>query len=102
MHSPAVENVIAAVRRVHGSDRVRYYGSDPSEEHGVCFKIAGIAASISVHTQGGDLADGLYDVQVEGEPPGEYVYVSVMSLSDLMTLIEQLRLPTAEWPLNAA
>lgn len=75
---------------MYGPDKVRPYGTDPSEEHGTGFTIAGIPATFSVHTQEGRLPPGMYDVQIESMPPGDYVWSEVVSLPRFLELIEAM------------
>lgn len=95
MHSAQIENLLTFVRKQYGS--FQYYGSTPMEEHGTCFKVPGILATFSVHTQDGALAE-TYDVQVEGIPPGSYVYACEVSLPDLMVLISKYEQHEEKWP----
>jgi hypothetical protein len=96
MRSGSIQNVIDAVEALHGP--VTLYGSDPSEEHGTCFKIAGVPATFSVITQDGRLPTGQYDVQIEGVPPGDYLYTSIVSLESLLNLITRVKGPENQWP----
>jgi hypothetical protein len=98
VQSPEIEKLIVAVEAVHGP--VTLYGSDPSEEHGTCFRIPGAPATLSAHTQDGRLPSGRYDIQIESVPPGEYIHTSVVSLEELLTLIDRLRGPRVHWPGN--
>ena len=97
MRSHEIQKLIDTVETVHGP--VTLYGSDPSEEHGACFTIAGIRASFSVHTQEGKLRSGQYDIQIEGVPPGDYIYTSVVSLDTFLELVVRVRGPENQWPL---
>jgi hypothetical protein len=96
MRSHEIQKVIDAVEAAHGS--VALYGSDRSEEHGTCFTITGVPATFSVHTQEGTLAPGHYNIQIEGRPPGDYVYISVVSLDAFLELVDRVRGPEAQWP----
>ena len=49
MRSPGIQRLIDAVEAAYGS--VALYGSDPAEEHGTCFTLAGVPATFSVHTR---------------------------------------------------
>lgn len=95
MHSPQIKKLLSAVSNKYGG--FEYYGSSSSEEHGTCFKLKGILATFSVHTQDGALSE-TYDVQVEGIPPGDYVYTCVVPLSELMELISKYEQTTTQWP----
>ena len=96
MRNRGVQKLIDAVEAVHGP--VALYGSDPSEEHGTCFKIAGVCATFSVHTREGNFPSDQYDVQIEGVPPGNYVYTSVVSLNTFLKMLERMRGPEDQWP----
>lgn len=96
MRSPKVQKVISEVEARYGA--ISLYGSDPSEEHGTGFKLTGIPATFSVHTQEGTLPEDLYDVQIEGAPPGNYIYADVVSLNTLLECIERMRGPEENWP----
>lgn len=95
VRSNEIQKLIASVEAEHGP--VTLYGSDPSEEHGTCFTIAGVPATFSVHTQEGKLPPGQYDVQIEGIPPGGYVYTAVVSLEFFLGLVSRVRGPHDEW-----
>ena len=96
MRSPEIQTLIDEVENRYGT--VTLYGSDPSENHGMCFIIGGVPATFSVHTQDGKLRSGDYDIQIEGSPPGEYIFSSVVSLATFLELIERVRGPEEQWP----
>jgi hypothetical protein len=96
MRGPEIQRLIDAVEALHGL--VALYGSEPTEEHGTCFKIAGAPATFSVHTREGELPPGQYDIQIEGVPPGEYVYTSVVSLETFLKLVARMKGPEVQWP----
>ena len=98
MRSAEIQRLIDAVEGLHGP--VTLYGSDASEEHGTCFRIPGAPATLSAHTQEGHLSPGLYDCQIEGYPPPSYIYTCVVSLDALLRLIERMRGPEDEWPVD--
>lgn len=95
MHSPEIDSLIKAVSERF--DGFEYYGSSAQELHGVAFKLMGIPASFSVHTENGSLKD-CYEVQVEGVPPGDYAYTDEVSLHDFLELISRYRQSPDEWP----
>jgi hypothetical protein len=96
MRSDEIQKLIDAVQAAHGV--VSLYGSDPSEEHGTCFRLMDIPATFSVHTQEGTLPSGHYDIQIEGMPPGDYIYTSVVSLDAFLKLIMRVLAPQEKWP----
>ncbi len=97
MRSRQIQKLIDAVETAHGS--VTLYGSDPSEEHGTCFKIAGVPVTFSVHTQEGRLPSGEYDIQIEGVPAGDYIYTSIVTLDTFLELVARVRGPVDGYPL---
>src|SRR5262245_44852130 len=99
--SKSIARVLSDVRAIYGHERVRLYGCDGTEEYGTCFVVSGIPATFSVHTRDGALEDGRYDVQIEGVPPGEYLYTAVVDLRTLLSFIVRMAGPEDEWPNNA-
>ena len=95
MHSPEIQKLINSVSEKYGN--IEYYGSPSSEEHGVCFKVLEIEATFSVSTMDGTLKDS-YDIQIEGVPPGEYLYTSEVSLQKFIELVSKFNIPESEWP----
>ena len=53
MHSPQIEKLMDAVKNEF--EEFEYYCSSLSKEHDTCFKVKGIMATFSVHTQDGTL-----------------------------------------------
>lgn len=68
------------------------------EEHGTYFKLTGIPATFSVYTREGTLPAGYFDIQIEGVPPGDYLYTDVVSGATLLELVNRLRGPESQWP----
>ena len=99
MRSAEIQRVIDAVETAYGP--LPLYGSDASEEDGICFQVPGAAATVSVTTRNGRLPTDQYDIQIESRPPGDYIYTSVVSMDRLLTLIERLRGPEDDWPAMA-
>jgi hypothetical protein len=98
MSSPAIERLLFEVRQRYGASALSPYGSSSEEVHGTCFIIAGIPATFSVHTQDGELPEGYYDIQIEGIPPGEYVYTEVVTLETFLELVARVSGPETQWP----
>ena len=96
MRNLEVQKLVDAIETVHGP--ITLYGSDANEEHGTCFKVSGVDATFSVHTQGGSLPSDQYDIQIESVPPGDYVFTSVVSLEEFLTLVAMMEGPQAHWP----
>lgn len=95
MRSKKIQKLIEIVSKAYGN--VELYGSTVEEEHGTCFKLAGIPAIFSLHTQDGEL-ESSYDVQIEGIPAGNYVYTTEVSLEGLMDLLKKYELHESQWP----
>ena len=95
MHSPQIQKLINSVSEKFGN--IEYYGSSPNEEHGVCFTVQEIEATFSVSTIDGTLKDS-YDIQIEGVPPGEYLYTGEVSLQKFIELVSKFTKPESEWP----
>jgi hypothetical protein len=93
MRSQEIQKLIDEVQASYGV--VTLYSSG---EHGTFFKVMDIPATFSVHTQDGTLPSGQYDIQIEGIPPGDYVYPSVVSLDAFLKLIMKFRGPQSNWP----
>jgi hypothetical protein len=96
MRSAVIQKLIDAVEAAYGP--VTPYGSNPSEEHGTCFKIAGTPATFSVLTLEGTLPPGQFDIQIEGVPPGDYIYTAVVSLDEFLELVSRFGHSKDEWP----
>ncbi len=96
MSSPEIQRLVDAVEEAHG--QVELYGSSPSEEHGTCFKIARVPATFSVITLEGTLPSGTYDIQIEGSPPGDYLFTAQVSLEGFLKLVAQMCRSEDEWP----
>lgn len=100
MRSLEIQKLIRRVEPLYGP--ISLYGSSPEEEHGTCFTIKGIPATFSVHTQDGTLPPGQYDVQIEGIPPGDYVYPEILFADSFLRIIQKFNGPEDEWPLSCA
>jgi hypothetical protein len=98
MTSSAIETVLSRFRATYGADAIALYGALPDEEHGTCFTVHGIPATFSVHTQDGGLHDGRYDVQIESQPPGDYVFTAIVALDRLLELATLVSGPRDLWP----
>ncbi len=82
------------------SNMIKPYGTSPDEINGTGFVITGVPATFSVHTQDGHLPPDQYDVQIESNPPGEYVYTNVVNLEAFIDLAEKICGPKEGWPIN--
>ena len=95
MHSPQIRKLIDSVENEFGA--IEYYGSSEKEEHSVCFKLSGISATFSILTLDGKLMDS-YDIQIEGIPVGDYLYVNEVTHSEFMNLVQKFKGPESKWP----
>ena len=101
MQSPSLRQLSERVEQLFGATSVVSTGSsDNAPEHLTCIRILGIPATFSVHTQDGMLPSGQYDVQIEGVPPGDYVYTDIVSLNEFMRLVAQFAGPIDTWPVQ--
>ena len=96
MRSPEIQKLVDTVEAAFGV--IELYGSSLLEEHGTAFTIEGIPATFSVITLEDALPSGRYDIQIEGSPPGDYLYAAEVSLSDFIKLVSQMQRPEVEWP----
>ncbi|MGB3556698.1 MAG: hypothetical protein WBA25_18885 [Jannaschia sp.] len=97
MHSDAIRVVIDAVEPKFGP--IRYFAKSEDEEHGICFLVRGIPATFSVITLEGTLPPGIYSVQIEGQPPGDHIYIrDRCGLDELVELMARYRVPIDLWP----
>jgi hypothetical protein len=97
MRSSEIQRLISAVEQIHGP--ITLYGSNELEEHGTCFTLKEIPATFSVLTLEGTLAHNQFDVQIEGQPPGDYVYyLELCSLDRFLQNVALFKLPTKNWP----
>src|SRR5688572_28621149 len=98
MHSARIAALLSAVRSKFGEQALSYHGGSWTEVDGVGFTVVGVPATFSVHTHDGTLPDGQYDLQIEGVPPGDYIFADVVSLDALLALVERMSKPPSEWP----
>jgi hypothetical protein len=96
MQHPLVSTLIARLERAHGKSYVPY-GTSDDEAEGTGFRITGIEVTFSVMCTE-DVPAGLYDIQIESSPPGDYLFMDVVTLEAFMTLIEKYRGPRETWP----
>ena len=98
MHGVAIDALLSAVREKYGAASVTYYGSGPDERDGVGFRIEGIPATFSALEVVAAESGPLYDVQVEGVPPGNYLFMAVVGTAEFLELIDRFRAPEHDWP----
>lgn len=73
------------------------YGTNDEEANGTGFIIQDIEAIFSVVILEETMA-GYFDVQIESNPPGDYVYNVEIDAPGFINLIEHYRKPTDQWP----
>lgn len=96
MLSAQMQRLVDAVESRFG--RVRAYGGDADDGHATSFRLEGAPARFSIHTQEGALPEGHYDVQIEGVPPGEYLYTDIVTLESFLELVRRVHGPEEQWP----
>jgi hypothetical protein len=96
--SEAIKLLLAEIRSRYGDRSLSFYGTSEDEHDGTCFRITGIPMTFSVHTRAGTLPEGHYDVQIEGTPPGDYLYTNVVNLDTFIKLVSAYAGPQHEWP----
>lgn len=98
MGHPKIVELIAKLKRVFGESYVPY-GTSDEEERGTGFRIAGIEATFSALCLE-ETPKGMYDIQIESYPPGDYIYNDIIDLDSFLALIEKYRAPLNAWPVN--
>lgn len=84
-----------------GEDNIKPY--TPDTPHSICFMLDDIPATFSVITIDGTLPLNVYSIQIENNPPGEYIYNDdEISLDDLIELIKRYTPNMDDWPLKAS
>jgi len=96
MRDPRIAELVTNLKRIYGESYFPY-GTSDEEEDGTGFRIAGIEATFSALCLE-DTPDGMYDVQVESYPPGDYLYNAVIDLDCFLPLIEKYRAHINVWP----
>ncbi|MBR7801721.1 hypothetical protein [Undibacterium fentianense] len=88
MRSHEIQKLIDAVELEYGT--IILYGSIAKEEHGTCFMIKDVHATFSVNTNDGELPSGQYDIQIESQPAGDYIYTAAVSLDSFLGLVKTM------------
>jgi hypothetical protein len=96
MRSHEIQKLIDAVEVEYGT--VTLYGSTVREEHGTCFKIKDVHATFSVNTNDGELPSDHYDIQIESQPAGDYIYTATVSLDGFLVLVKMMLDSMDKWP----
>ncbi len=90
--------LIASLKRKYGESYIPY-GTSDEEEEGTGFRIAGVEATFSALCLE-KAPKGMYDIQIESYPPGDYLHNDVVDLNGFLSLIEKYRAPLNVWPVN--
>ena len=96
MRSAELQNLNDAVESRFG--RTTPYGGDAEDGHGIGFTLEGARATFSVHTQEGTLPLAMFDVQIESNPPGDYIFNDVVTLEAFLSLVAKVHGPIGQWP----
>jgi hypothetical protein len=96
MPDASIQALVSQLRAIYGDDALSFSVSPDSDGHHLSFRLKKVPASFSVLTLDGSLPFGVYDVQIEGEPPGDYVLAEELSLEDLVAVVA--RFAAGEWP----
>jgi hypothetical protein len=98
MKSKSINLLLNAIKSVYGKAKIQPYGTSPEEKHGTGFRIKGVPAIFSVLTLEGAFPEGRYDIQIESDPPGNYVYAKEVDLNEFLLLVERICGPESNWP----
>jgi hypothetical protein len=98
MKIQSIKELVQAVRATYGADRIVPYADSDEDPYGTGFRVTGIRATFSVLTQEGRFPDGMYDVQIESYPPGDYLFTKVVSRVEFLRLMDLVTGPEDRWP----
>lgn len=90
-----INELLTALRARFGEDALIPYG-EVSWDHAVGFRIRGVDATFSVLTE--HSPEGVFDIQIEGIPLGEYVYCDDATVDQLVELAVIFSGPRKQWP----
>ena len=93
MHCRLIKLLLDKIVRKYGD--FQYYGSNSEELNGVGFTVNDLDVTFSVVWEP---KKGLYDVQIESVPPGDYIYLGQFSLDDFLTAMDLYSTPESDWP----
>lgn len=96
MRRPEVVQLIELLKQEYGQSYLPY-GTCDDEEEGTGFRIAGIEATFSVMWLE-ETPSGMFDVQIESYPPGDYLYTDAIEIDGMLSLVEKYWAPLATWP----
>lgn len=97
-HRFEIAVLIESIRRCYG-ESYSPYGTSDEEPNGTGFRIEDIPATFSALCLE-DTPYGQYDIQIESYPPGDYIYTDIVTLDQLLSLVERFRKPIECWPTN--
>lgn len=97
-HRSEIAVLIEVVRSRYGASYAPY-GTSDEEQNGTGFRIKDIPATFSALCSE-DTPHGQYDIQIESYPPGDYIYTDIVTLDQLLSLVERFRKPIEYWPTN--
>jgi len=99
MRKKKIQELIDAVEKLYGP--ISLYGSSELEKYGTCFTLNEIQASFSVSMNRKTAERGTYNIQIESQPPGYYIYIlDKISLGQFVEFIETYKKPMEGWPQN--
>lgn len=98
MPTNPISVLLERMKTIYGDSNIQPYGTGPNEKHGTGFRIAEVPATFSVLTLDATLKEGRYDVQIESDPPGDYVYADEVDLDEFMLIVKKICGPESEWP----
>ncbi len=97
MKTEPIERLRRAIQDVFGPTAIRPYGESEDARSSLGFRIDGVDATFSVLV-GDWVPGGLYDIQIESYPPGDYVYVDAVSLERFIEIVRLIAGPSESWP----
>lgn len=99
MADPALSSLLQRLFDIYGEARITPYGVGSFVDRTINFRIVGVPATFSVLVGPEyDLKACEYDVQIEGRPPGDYVFADVVTLDGVLELVRRVCGPPDGWP----
>ena len=97
MRNKNVQKLIDAVESLYGP--VSLYGSNELEENETCFIVEHIKVTFSVIMNTQNLETVTFSIQIEGQPPGDYLYaLDECSQENFLQLVKNYKKPMEQWP----
>jgi hypothetical protein len=103
MPDPSIRQLLSELCKTY-PDAITPYGGafeHAEDEHGLGWRLEGAPVTFSAITLDSTLPAETYDVQIESDPPGEYLFIGRYSLAELRQLVGRYFGPEAEWPTNS-